>query len=276
MNQKRVLPIVACLVSLALFSCRSTRTVTRATFPSDTTGSSKDSLSREKESALATSILEKMNANRIEFKTFTAELKMDYEDDKGKKMNNLGVNIRMQYDSVIWVRISGPLNVEGARVLITKDSIKIVNRMEGTVTLRNTSEGQELLKLSMDFKTLQDLIVGNPVFLSDSITNIVTTQSVISFASVQDNLTGLFNIFADDYVLQQCKVTEKDNDSATPRTGELTYGDHKTVDGRKFAFQRRIYAEDKSVVKVVLDFKKVEFDKTQTFPFPIPSRYTRQ
>lgn len=275
MNQKRVLPIVACLVSLVLFSCRSTRTVTRATFPSDTTGS-KDSLSREKENALATSILEKMNANRIEFKTFTAELKMDYEDDKGKKMNNLGVNIRMLHDSVIWVRISGPLNVEGARVLITKDSIKIVNRMEGTVTLRNTSEGQELLKLSMDFKTLEDLIVGNPVFLSDSITNIVTTQSVISFASVQDNLTSLFNIFADDYVLQQCKITEKDNDSATPRTGELTYGDHKTVDGRKFAFQRRIYAEDKSVVKVVLDFKKVEFDNTQTFPFPIPSRYTRQ
>lgn len=276
MNQKRVLPIVACLVSLVLFSCRSTRTVTRATFPSDTTGSSKDSLSREKESALAASILEKMNVNRIEFKTFTAELKMDYEDDKGKKMNNLGVNIRMLHDSVIWVRISGPLNVEGARVLITKDSIKIVNRMEGTVTLRNTSEGQELLKLSMDFKTLEDLIVGNPVFLSDSITNIVTTQSVISFASVQDNLTSLFNIFADDYVLQQCKVTEKDNDSATPRTGELTYGDHKTVGGRKFAFQRRIYAEDKSVVKVVLDFKKVEFDNTQTFPFPIPSRYTRQ
>lgn len=276
MKQKRVLPIVACLVSLALFSCRSTRTITRATFPSDTTARSTDSLSREKESALAKSIVEKVNANRITFKTFTAELKMDYEDDKGKKMNNLGVNIRMQHDSVIWVRISGPLNVEGARVLITKDSIKIVNRMEGTVTLRDAGEAQELLKLSMDFATLQDLIIGNPVFLSDSITNIVTTQSVISFASVQEGLTSLFNVFADDYVLQQCKITEKDNNSATPRTGELTYGDHKTVDGRKFPFQRRIYAEDKSVVKVALDFKKVEFDHTLTFPFPVPSRYTRQ
>ncbi|QEH40670.1 DUF4292 domain-containing protein [Chitinophaga sp. XS-30] len=276
MKQKRVLQIVACLVSLALFSCRSTRTITRATFPSDTTAVSTDSLSGEKESALARSILEKVNANRMEFRTFTAELKMDYEDDKGKKMNNLGVNIRMMYDSVIWVRVSGPLNVEGARVLITKDSIKIVNRLEGTVTLRSTSEAQELLKLGTDFKTLQDLIVGNPVFLSDSISNIVTTQSVISFASVQEDVTSLFNVFADDYVLQQCKITEKDDDSDTPRTGELTYGDHKTVNGRKFAFQRRIYAEDKSVVKVALDFKKVEFDNEQTFPFPIPARYTRE
>ncbi len=37
----------------------------------------------------------------------------------------------MQYDSAIWVRIGGPLNVEGARILITRDSIKVTNRLEG-------------------------------------------------------------------------------------------------------------------------------------------------
>lgn len=271
MKQKAVLQIVACLVSLALFSCRSTK-ITRATFPSDTTARSTDSLSKEKELALAKSILDKIKANRIQYKSFSAELKMDYEDDKGKKMNNLGVNIRMHYDSVIWVRVAGPLNVEGARILITKDSIKIVNKLEGTVTLRSAAEGQELLKLKMDFSTLQDLIIGNAVFLSDSISNIVTTQSVISFASSQPGLTSLFNIFADDYILQQCKITEPD----AGRTGELTYGDYKVVDGRKIAFQRKIYVEDKNVVKVALDFKKMVFDQQESFPFPISPRYTRQ
>lgn len=271
MKQKAVLPIVACLVSLALFSCRSTK-ITRATFPSDTTARSTDSISKEKELALAKNILEKINANRIKYKSFSAELKMDYEDDKGKKMNNLGVNIRMQYDSVIWIRVAGPLNVEGARILVTKDSIKIVNKLEGTVTLRSAAEGQELLKLKMDFNTLQDLIIGNAVFLSDSISNIVTTQSVISFASAQPGITSLFNIFADDFILQQCKITEPD----AARTGELTYGDYKVVDGRKIAFQRKIYVEDKNVVKVALNFKKMVFDQPESFPFPISPRYTRQ
>ncbi len=275
MKQKAILQIVACLVSLALFSCRSTKIV-RATFPSDTTARNRDSMSREKEAELAKSILQKINSNRIPFKTFSAELKMDYEDDKGKKMNNLGVNIRMQYDSIIWIRIGGPLNVEGARVLITKDSIKIVNRLEGTVTLRNVNEGQELLKLKMDLKTLQDLILGNAVFLSDSISNIVTTQSVISFASQQEGLISLFNIFADDYVVQQCKIADKDSTAPNSRVVELTYGDHRLVDGRKISYQRKIYVEEKNVVKVALNFRKMVFNEEESYPFPIPSRYTKQ
>lgn len=160
---KYTLQLVICLVSLALFSCRSTK-ITRATFPSGTTAAPAGGT----DLALARSILEKVNANRLEYKTFSAEMKMDYEDDKGKKMNNLGVNVRMQYDSVIWIRVSGPLNVEGARILVTKDSIKIINKMENTVTLRSVSEGKELLKMDLSLSALQDLIVGNPVFLSDS------------------------------------------------------------------------------------------------------------
>lgn len=275
MKQKAVLQIVACLISLVFFSCRATK-ISRATFPSDTTARKTDSLSREKAHAFARNIVEKVRANSIAFKTFSAELKMDYDDDKGKRMNNLGVNIRMEYDSAIWIRVAGPANIEGARILITKDSIKITNKLEGTVTLRNVQEGQEMLKLKMDLTTLQDLIVGNAVFLSDSITNIVATQSVISFASLQPELVSLFNIFADDYVVQQCRITDKDSTAANTRVVELTYGDHKMVEGRKIAFQRKIYVEDKSVVKVALDFKRMEFNKPQTFPFPIPVKYTRE
>lgn len=252
-------------ISLALFSCRSTRNIARTSFPVDSTATA-DSLSREKSRA----ILEKVQASHISFKTFSAELKMDYEDSQGKKMNNLGVNIRMLYDSIIWVRVSGPLNVEGARILITKDSIKIVNRLEGTVTLRNAAEAQEMTQLKLSFTGLQDLIVGNPVFLSDSIGNIVATPSTISFASVQPGFTSLFSFLAENYTLQQSKVTQD------ARTGELTYGAYKETDGRKLAFERRIYVEDKHIVKVALDFKKAEFDKADTYPFPIPAKYTRQ
>lgn len=274
MNQKRVLQIVACFICLALFSCRSTR-ITRATFPSDTTARpNPDSADREKQHALATSIIEKMHANHITFQTFSAELKMDYEDDKGKKMNNLSVNIRMQYDSAIWIRVS-QLNIEGARILITKDSIKVVNRLENTVTLRSAAEGKELMKMDMDFTMLQDMIIGNPVFLSDSINNIIITPSVISFAAIQQNITTLFNVFADDYVLQECKMTQQVNADQT-RIAELKYGDRRNVDNHKFAFQRSIYVEDKNVVKVALDFKKAEFNKPQTFPFPIPARFKHE
>lgn len=277
MNRKIELPIVASLISLALFSCRSTR-ITRATFPSDSTAPATrpDTAGTEMAFAEAREIREKVNANRVTFETFTADVKMDFEDDRGKKGSNLGVNIRMQRDSAIWVRIGGPLNVEGARILITRDSIKVTNRLEGTVMLRSTAEGQELMKLNMSLAELQDLLVGNPVFLGDTVEQVVRTQSVVSFVSKMQQLVSQFNVFADDYSVQQVKITDADEAKATPRVVELTYGDFRTVEGRKLAFQRKIYVEEKQVMKVALDFRKMEFNKPVSFPFPIPASYTRQ
>ncbi|WP_157962679.1 DUF4292 domain-containing protein [Chitinophaga deserti] len=277
MNRKIVLTIVAPLISLAFFSCRSTR-ITRATFPSDSTApvTRPDSAVNGKAAAEAIEIRDKVKANRVTYETFTADVKMDFEDDRGKKGNNLGVNIRMQYDSAIWVRIGGPLNVEGARILITRDSIKVTNKLEGTVMLRSTSEGQELMKLNLSLTELQDLIVGNPVFLGDSVGQVVRTQSIVSFVSRMQELVSQFNVFADDYSIQQVKITDADGSRPTPRVVELTYGDFRTTDGRKLAFQRKIYVEEKNVMKVALDFRKMEFNKPVSFPFPIPASYTRQ
>lgn len=277
MNHNRVLPIVASLISLALFSCRSTR-ITRATFPSDSTApvARPDSAGAEKAMAEAREIRDKVKANRVAYETFTADVKMDFEDDRGKKGNNLGVNIRMQYDSAIWVRIGGPLNVEGARILITRDSIKVTNRLEGTVMMRSTSEGQELMKLNMSLTELQDLLVGNPVFLGDSVGQVVRTQSIISFMSKMQDLVSQFNVFADDYAVQQVKITDADSSRTNPRVVELTYGDFRTVEGRKLAYQRKIYVEEKQVMKVALDFRKMEFNKPVSFPFPVPASYTRK
>ncbi|MGX5820144.1 DUF4292 domain-containing protein [Chitinophaga lutea] len=277
MKQKGVLQIVACLVCLVLFSCRATK-ITRATFPSDTTGNNivKDTVDIEKQRALSREIVEKIRGNRIEFKTMAAEMKMDYDDDKGKRMNNLTVNVRMQYDSVIWLRVSGMAGIEGARILVTRDSVKVLNKLEGTITLRNTEQAKDMLKMDLNLTALQDLIAGNAVFLPDSITGVVRTPSVISFAALQKDLVCLFNVFADDYEVQQVKVADRDSTAANPRVMELTYGDRRTVDGRRMAFQRKIYVEEKSVVKVSLDFRKVEFDKPLTFPFTVPDKYTRQ
>ncbi len=142
--------------------------------------------------------------------------------------------------------------------------------------LRSTSEGQELMKLNMSLTELQDLLVGNPVFLGDSIQQVVRTQSIVSFMSRMQELVSQFNVFADDYSVQQVKITDADGSRPNPRVVELTYGDYRTVEGRKLAFQRKIYVEEKQVMKVALDFKKMEFNKPVSFPFPIPASYTRE
>ncbi|UYQ92286.1 DUF4292 domain-containing protein [Chitinophaga horti] len=277
MRRTVLLQSIVAILSLALLSCGSAKKITRASFPSDTTGVVKKDSSaatNEADRALAAGIVEKMKANHIDFKTFEAKLKVDYANDKGTSFNNIRVNIRMIKDSVIWISASVLILDDVVRCMITKDSLKLVNRKDKTVMLRDIAQARETLNIPFDFNTLQDLLVGNAIYFNDSISNIVKTNSVVSFTCQHPELVSLFNVFADDFGLQQSKVTDKD---AAGRSCELTYGEYKNVQGRKFPTQRRIYIEEKNILKIAMDFKdKIEFDSPVSIPFRVPANYTKE
>src|SRR5690606_30130658 len=134
---------------------------------------------------------------------------------------------------------------------------------------------KDLLNIPFDFSTLQDMIIGNPVFLTDSIYQVVATPAIISFSCDTSLYTSLFNVFADDYLLQQSKVMDKD--SLRHRSCELTYGEYKEVAGHQFPTRRRIFVEEKNITRIAMDFNRMDFDQPLSFPFNVPaSGYTRE
>lgn len=280
MKRTALLQLTAAIISLALLSCGSAKKITRGNFPSDTTGLAKTDttaagLAADRE--LAAGIAEKMRANHMDFKTFEGRLRVDYASDNGKSVNNMKVIIRMVKDSAIWISGSMPVVNEVVRAVITKDSLQVINKFQNTVILRDMKSARETMNIPFDFATLQGMLLGNPVYFNDSLTNIIKTPSVVSFSCQYPDVISLFNVFADDYTLQQSKVTDKDSTGANSRTCELTYGEYKTIQGRKFPLTRRVYVEEKSVVKVAMDFKdKVEFDIPVAMPFRIPANYKRE
>lgn len=266
------------LISTGMFSCRHARHISGSSFPvSDTTQhnivDSKDSAAMAEANAFNKTMLASIRSNNIDFTTFSGKLKVDFESES-KQMSGINVVIHMQKDSMIWISASVPLIGEVARALITPDSVKVVDKFHKKLMLRATKDAKDILNVPFDFKTLQDMLIGNPVYLTDSIYHVVKTPSVISFSCDSTDFTSLFNVFADDYGLQQSKVMDKD--STHKRSCELTYGEYKTLDGHKFATRRRIFVEEKNVTKVNMDFSKVEFNQPVGFNFPIPSGYTRE
>ncbi|WPQ64659.1 DUF4292 domain-containing protein [Chitinophaga sancti] len=264
------------IVSTGLFSCRHTRQIASTSFP--VTDTSKhttvaDSASNAEATAFNKDLLNKLHSNVIAYNTFSAKLKVDYESDT-KSPPEVTANIRMTRDSVIWISVSAPIIGEVARAIITPDSLRAVNKLDKKVYLRDIKNAQDLLNIPFDFKTLQDMIVGNPIFLTDSIFQVVKTPAVISFSCESEVFTSLFNVFADDYVLQQSKVMDKDKQKG--RSCELTYGEYKTMGGHKFATRRRVFVEAKGVTKINMEFNKVDFDVPVSYPFTIPASYSKE
>jgi hypothetical protein len=264
---------IACIIFV---SCRHTRQLARTSFPVTDTSHAlgKDSITAAGgDMAFNSSLLAGIHKNHIDFHTFSGKLKVDFENDR-QKQQNISTNIRMLKDSIIWISVSAPIIGEVARAIITPDSLKAYDKFNKRAYLRAISDAKDLLNIPFDFSTLQDMIIGNPVFLTDSIYQVVKTPAIISFSCDTTMYTSLFNVFADDFQLQQSKVMDKDE--TRNRSCELTYGEYKEVEGRKVPFMRRIFIEEKNVTRVAMDFSRMEFNQPQTFPFNLPASYSRE
>jgi hypothetical protein len=277
MKRKTIVTLLIVTIGIGMVACRHPKKLARSSFPAADTNKVtvvKDSSSNEELSRFTSDMLKGIHANYIDFNTFSGKMKLAFETDK-KSHNNLNATFRIKKDSIIWISISAPIVDEVIRAVITPDSLKMYNRLDKQLFLRKMSDAEELLNIPFDFQTLQDMLIGNPVYLTDSVYQVVKTPSIISFSCNHSKFVSLFNVFADDYGLQQSKVMDKDSSSAVKRSCELTYGDYTKVAGRKFPTTRRIYIEEKNVTKVALDFTRYDFDTPLSFPFSMPSSYKR-
>src|SRR3569833_85910 len=71
-------------------------------------------------------------------------------------------HIRIRKDSVIWINVSAVGGmIQVARVFISPDSIFLVNYLLKEAHVLPIKDVSKLLPVSVDFKTLQNLIIGN-------------------------------------------------------------------------------------------------------------------
>jgi hypothetical protein len=90
--------------------------------------------------------------------------KGDLQLDMGGNDLNLNAGFRMKRDSVLWLSISPGMGITAARVLITRDSVKMVNYIEKYYSVYSISYLQEMLGAPVSLRELQNLMLGLPLF----------------------------------------------------------------------------------------------------------------
>ena len=261
------------IISVLFFSqCKSGRIITKAIAPRDTTNninirSVADSL------LLVNNTKAILQKNRIDFKTFSAKIKLEIEDSKGKKPDLLG-NIRMIKDSAIWISISASiLNIEVFRVLITKDSVILLNKQEKEVQYRSINYLQEITQIPFDFNTLQNLIVGNPIFYNKDEITVRKFEEFLLISAVSSEFKNLITISTKDNTLLHSKLD--DLNLTRNRTADFTYDSYSNSSGIPFSTYRQIVATEKNKLDVRMNFKQFEFNKELSVNFSIPKNYKK-
>jgi hypothetical protein len=262
------------LLMAAMTSCRSTKSIQTAIGRKDTVQVVQVVDAHADSMQFIKNVLDTIHRNKIDFQTFNAKIKVDFEGGDGKK-NDFNAFIRLKKDSALWVSINALLGIEAFRVLITRDSVKVVDKLNKTVSLRSMEYLQEVTKMPMTFKDLQDLLVGNPLFLDSNISSYKKEERSISLVSLGRLFKHFLTVNKDDYTLQHSKLD--DVDALRARTAYLTYGDYQlTKNGTKFSAYRRITVSEKSKLDIVMQYKQFDFNADLSFPFTIPRNYKRQ
>lgn len=130
------------LLLLSGVSCRTTRQATAtATSP-----------------VSAAELWQALDGSRLQFQTFSARADLDIEDASGK--SSATAVLRMHRDSLIWVSLR-KAGLEGARLLITRDSLHILDRTGKAYYPLAFAGLRTQYGVDLSFAALQDLIAGN-------------------------------------------------------------------------------------------------------------------
>lgn len=270
--------ILIASIGILFSSCRGTRKIQTAISKSDstlTTSLPKDTLApaiKEDSVAVIKEVLGKLNAQYIDFTTFSAKLDVDYVGSDGKK-ENVNAKLQMYKDSIIWVSITGLLNIEGVRAIVTRDSVKILNKLDKKYTARSVAYLQEVSGLPLDLPALQDLLLGNPVFVDTTALSYTKDNNRLLLLSRGELFKHLLTLTESENVLIFSKLD--DLDAKRNRTSDLSYDNYENKKGVNFSTKRRIAISDKTKLDIKLDFKNYSFNETLSFPFSVPKNYKR-
>ncbi|MEO5999342.1 MAG: DUF4292 domain-containing protein [Chitinophagaceae bacterium] len=270
---KYTLPLLVCIVLMIATRCRPTKKIQTAIARKDTARAVIVNDSKADSIKFVHEVFDKVKSRKIDFKTFSAKMKVDYTDKEGKGPD-LTVFVRMVKDSAIWISINATVfSYEAFRVLITRDSVIVQNKKDKLVQFRSLGYLQELTQLPFDFSTVQDLIVGNPIYLDSNIVSFKKNESSILLSTSGKFFKHLMTLGSNDFLLQHSKLD--DINLTRNRTCDLTYSDYENKNGMLFSTGRKITVAEKSKLDIDMNIKQYSFNETLSLPFTIPKNYKR-
>jgi len=207
--------------------------------------------------------------NRLVYNTFKGKAKVRIDGPDGKF--DFTAHFRIRKDSVIWIEADAMGGLYRIRVLITRDSLTMINYAQKEVTRLPLSQAAKVLPAKVDFSSLQNLVVGEPL-----------REGNITGAKDMDGLWGI-QVEDSSYIQH---ITYNKTDSTMHEAELLThdvngpramsqYADYDTSGNRKIATSRILeirHGDD--VYTLDLNFLNTEFDVPQDYPFNIPEKFS--
>jgi len=254
----RLLPLICCALFLA----------SACTPKAKPTGAGDDGVTLSASEQVMRELIE--NQFSTEWMDARASIKLDSRDF------NVGGTafIRLERDKRLWVSVK-KFGFEAARALVTPDSFFVLNRLQNEYTAEPLSYIEEKYKMPARFDLLQQVVLGNPIFMDRNLELENTSDGQYHLSGKNNRWESDYWLGQSDFVLRRMRLREPPDN----RVLQVFMDDIRAAEGREASFShtREVEIESPStgLARIELSFNRLSFSGPVEMPYSVPARFKR-
>lgn len=209
----------------------------------------------------------------VDLNTLSAKAKIHYEG--GDKSLDFVANIRMRKDSIIWVSVSaGGGIIQVARAIITPDSFHAVSYLDKQAFSGPISKAAAILPEGIDFYSLQNMILGNPILKAALITSVADSNDRFVIGTSLLSYLEQLEILKADTALVHTQLISMDSSN---RSLSQSLSQFALFGTKRLAQERHFHIINNGEGMLVdMNLSNIVIDAEQRFPFSVPEGYTQR
>lgn len=214
-------------------------------------------------------VLDAVYANELNFKTLYSKVKTKATIDG--KTQSFTTQTRWQKNKQIWMSMT-IIGIEGARVLMNKDSIKIIDKLNSRNILKPISYIQQKAYINLTFNDIEKLFLGQPILLNKSNMSLVENPTENILKSTDDRFVTVLKLD------KQNKITSIFiTDKLKNQTLNADYSNFVLLGGKYFPKNRTIaIVNNTKSFNMTMEFNDLDISRELTYPFEINPKYKNE
>ncbi len=228
----------------------------------------------------------KMIENQVNFDYLSTKFNVVYY--QGKKKTDLKGQFRIKKDSLIWITLSPALGIEAARISLSNDSVKFMNRLNKTYCTGEFAFIDSLLNTTLDYCIMESMILGNDLAQYDISKFKSSLDGGLYRITIQErrkirkylkrgevnSKVLIQNIWLDpeNFKIKKIELKELGDDN---KKLQIIYDQYHEVDGMLLPEVMHIIISANTSIEINLRFGKTVVNQPLRFSFNIPGKYEK-
>ncbi len=232
-------------------------------------------------------LIAQMHSNEVTFDTFSAKSNVSlFQENKKTSFKTV---LRIKKDSAIWVSITPLLGIEMARVLITRDTVKVLNRLAKEYFIGDYNYINKRFNVEFEYEVLQAILLGNAIaFEQDEKVKFATDKEDYYLGNMKKRKARkaddkpekierkedeILSLWINQSTFKIAKFLISDLTADKFILGEYT--SHIELDNQLVPNKLKFEIQSNTPAKLEMEYSKIALNDPLKFSFKVSSKYER-